>query len=86
MQRPTGSTMDNVANAGTLTSTITYQLASRKVITTHPGGSVTTTTLESLGKIASREPGDRHGALDEQLGRRCDTQLDTLLLELPIGR
>jgi len=38
-----------------------------------------------IGKIASRESGNSHGSLDEQLGRRSDTQLDSLPLELAFG-
>jgi RHS repeat-associated protein len=55
MGRPTSVSTDNVANIGTSTSAIAYDLTGRTLTTTHPGGSVTTTTLDSLGRTIRRE-------------------------------
>jgi hypothetical protein len=48
------------------------------VLVENPAGSF-------VGQIAGRESGDRHCALDEQLGRRSDTKLDAFSLELSVG-
>ena len=38
-----------------------------------------------VGQIAGCQPGNSHRALDQQLGRGRDAELDALFLELPIG-
>ncbi|MGZ4779020.1 MAG: DUF6531 domain-containing protein, partial [Thermoanaerobaculia bacterium] len=55
MGRPTSISDDNVAGAGTVTTAIAYDLGGRTIVTTHPGGSVTTTTLDTLGRVSSRQ-------------------------------
>jgi RHS repeat-associated protein len=55
MGRPTSVTTDNVATVGTVTESTTYDLAGRRIVTNHAGGSVTTTTLDTLGRPISRE-------------------------------
>jgi hypothetical protein len=39
-----------------------------------------------IGEIPSRQARNRHCALDKLFGRRGDTELDALLLELAIDR
>ncbi|HEY6211627.1 MAG TPA: Ig-like domain-containing protein, partial [Vicinamibacterales bacterium] len=50
MGRRTSSSVDHIATVGTVTTTTQYDLANRKIITTHPGGASTTTELDSLGR------------------------------------
>ena len=46
-------TVDNVANAGTVTTGTSYDLRNRTVITDQPGGSKTTLKLDTLGRPSS---------------------------------
>jgi RHS repeat-associated protein len=55
MGRPASTSVDNVANVGTATTTVSYNLAGRTMTTTQPGGSTTTTTFDSLGRTTRRE-------------------------------
>ncbi len=48
--RRTSSSVDQIATVGTVTTTTQYDLANRKIITTHPGGATTTTELDPLGR------------------------------------
>ena len=53
--RRTEMSVDNIANAGTITTKTKYDLKSRTIVTDHPGGSRTTVKLDSLGRTASSE-------------------------------
>lgn len=50
MGRRTSSSVDHIATVGTQTTTTQYDLSARKIITTDPGGAVTTADLDSLGR------------------------------------
>lgn len=56
MGRVKSVTTDKVAVRGRpsqVTTTITWDLPNRRVVTTHPGGATTTTTLDRAGRVAS---------------------------------
>ena len=55
MGRLTSITTDNVATVGNVTRSTAYDLTGRKIVTTYPGGAVTTTTLDTLGRMVSSE-------------------------------
>ncbi|MEO8033198.1 MAG: RHS repeat-associated core domain-containing protein [Acidobacteriota bacterium] len=55
MGRPASVSVDNVANIGIAATTMSYNLAGRTLTTSHPGGSTTTTTFDSLGRTIRRE-------------------------------
>ncbi len=46
---------------------------------------VENTAGSRIGEIASRQSRNRHRALNDELGRWGDTQLDALLFELTVG-
>jgi YD repeat-containing protein len=51
MGRRTSTTTTGVATVGSVTTTTAYDLPSRTITTTQPGGAVTTTELDSLGRV-----------------------------------
>jgi len=52
MGRRASATTDKIATAsGVMTTKTQYDLATRKIIATYPGGAVTTTELDSLGRV-----------------------------------
>jgi RHS repeat-associated protein len=53
LSRVTEQTMDNVAGGGLAKTTITYNLPSKSIVTNYPGGAVTTSTIDSLGRVSS---------------------------------
>jgi RHS repeat-associated protein len=55
MGRLTAFSMDNVANTGTATTTISHDVPGRTTVVNHPSGSVTTMKLDSLGRMSRRE-------------------------------
>lgn len=54
MGRRTSTTTTGIATVGSVTTTTAYDLPSRTIITTHPGGAVTTTELDVLGRTKRR--------------------------------
>ncbi|HJQ41170.1 MAG TPA: RHS repeat-associated core domain-containing protein [Thermoanaerobaculia bacterium] len=48
--RATSSSSNQIATVGTVTTTTQYDLANRRIITTHPGGATTATDLDPLGR------------------------------------
>ncbi|HEV8657778.1 MAG TPA: HNH/ENDO VII family nuclease [Thermoanaerobaculia bacterium] len=55
MSRRKAVSVDNIANAGTITTTTNYDLKNRTIVTDHPGGSKTTMRLDTVGRTASSE-------------------------------
>jgi RHS repeat-associated protein len=55
MGRQTSETVDNVADVGSTTTTMQYNLPSRTIVTNYPGGARTSVTLDSLGRMQHRE-------------------------------
>jgi RHS repeat-associated protein len=50
MGRRTSTTTNHIASVGSVTTTTTYDLAARRIVTRHPGGATTTTELDPLGR------------------------------------
>jgi len=50
MGRRKSTSTDNVATVGTVTTTVAYDLANHRTVTTHPGGAITTTIVDALGR------------------------------------
>jgi len=50
MGRRTSATTDNIATVGSVTTGTVYDIANHTITINHPGGSATTTTLDSLGR------------------------------------
>jgi RHS repeat-associated protein len=54
MGRRTSTTITGIATVGSVTTSTAYNLAARTITTTHEGGAVTTSELDSLGRVTRR--------------------------------
>jgi RHS repeat-associated protein len=83
MGRRTKTIVDRIATVGSMTTSIAYDLANRRIITTHPGGATTTRDLDRLGRTrrdltnTGSSPIDRRFAYDIAGNRVFETDMLT---------
>lgn len=53
MGRRKTTTVDNVATVGSVATTVVYDFANHKIVTTEPGGAITTSEVDPLGRLVA---------------------------------